>query len=43
VKTVRDECLNHLVLFGERHLRPLIKEFVEHYCWVSQCTSLLCA
>ena len=31
VKTVRDECLNHFVIFGERHLRHLIKEFVEHY------------
>ena len=31
VKTVRDECLNHLVLFGERHLRHVIKEFVAHY------------
>jgi transposase InsO family protein len=28
VKTVRDECLNHLVLFGERHLRYVIKEFM---------------
>ena len=31
VKTVRDECLNHLVLFGERHLRYVIKEFMAHY------------
>lgn len=31
VKTVRDECLNHLVLFGERHLRHVIKEFMAHY------------
>jgi transposase len=31
VKTVRDECLNHLVLFGERHLRLVIKEFMAHY------------
>ena len=31
VKTVRDECLKHLVLFGERHLRLVIKEFMAHY------------
>jgi transposase len=31
VKTVRDECMNHLVLFGERHLRHVIKEFMAHY------------
>jgi hypothetical protein len=31
VKTVREECLNHLVLFGERHLRHVIKEFIAHY------------
>ena len=31
VKTIKYECLNHFVIFGERHLRRLIKEFVEHY------------
>jgi transposase len=31
VKTIKSECLNHFVIFGERHLRHLIKEFVEHY------------
>jgi len=31
VKTIRDECLNHLVLFGERHLRHVLKEFLAHY------------
>jgi putative transposase len=43
VKTIKYECLNHFIIFGERHLRRLIKEFVEHYCWVSQCTYWLCA
>jgi hypothetical protein len=23
--------LNHFIVFGERHLRRLIKEFVDHY------------
>ena len=31
VKTVRDECLRHFVIFGERHLRHLLREFVTHY------------
>jgi hypothetical protein len=31
VKTVRNECLDHFVIFGERHLRHLLKEFGEHY------------
>jgi hypothetical protein len=29
VKTIKYECLNHFVICGERHLRHLIKEFVE--------------
>jgi putative transposase len=31
VKTVRTECLHHFVIFGERYLRHLLKEFTEHY------------
>jgi putative transposase len=31
VKTIKYECLNNFAIFGERHLRFLIKEFVEHY------------
>jgi putative transposase len=31
VRTVRTECLNHFVIFGERHLRHLLHEFIEHY------------
>jgi hypothetical protein len=31
VQTIKYECLNHLVLFGERHLRHVIKEFMAHY------------
>jgi putative transposase len=43
VKTIKYECLNHLVFFGERHLRYVVKEFMAHYSWVSYCTSSLCA
>lgn len=31
VGTIKRECLNHFVVFGERHLRYLIKEYVMHY------------
>ena len=31
MKTVRTECLDHFVIFGERHLRHLLKEFMGHY------------
>jgi len=31
VRTVRTECLNHFVIFGERHLRHLLREFCAHY------------
>jgi putative transposase len=31
VRSIRDECLNHLVLLGEAHLRTVVAEYVEHY------------
>jgi putative transposase len=31
VETIRRECLNHFVFFGERHLRYVVKEFMAHY------------
>jgi putative transposase len=30
-ETIKYECLNHFVFFGERHLRQVIKEFMAHY------------
>ena len=30
VRTIRSECLDHFVIFGERHLRHLLREFVAH-------------
>jgi putative transposase len=31
IRTVREECLDHFVVIGERHLRHLLREFVVHY------------
>jgi putative transposase len=31
VRTIRDECLAHFVIFGERHLRYLVREFIAYY------------
>lgn len=31
VKTIKYECLNQFIFFGERHLRYVLKEFVAHY------------
>lgn len=31
VKTIRTECLDQFVIFGERHLRHLVGTFVDHY------------
>jgi putative transposase len=31
VKTIRTECLDEFVIFGERHLRYLVGAFVDHY------------
>ena len=29
--SVKSECLNRLILLGERHLRRVLAEFLEHY------------
>jgi len=31
VLSIRSECLDRIVPLGERHLRHVISEFVEHY------------
>jgi transposase InsO family protein len=31
VRSIRDECLDRVIPFGERHLRRTLAEFVEHY------------
>jgi transposase InsO family protein len=31
VRTVRRECLDHTLVFGERHLTRILREYVRHY------------
>lgn len=31
VRSIKYECLNRMIFFGEKHLRFIIKEYVEHY------------
>jgi putative transposase len=31
VQTVRSECLDHFILFGEKHLRHVLSSWLEHY------------
>ncbi len=31
IGTLRRECLDHLIIFNERHLRSVLREYVVHY------------
>jgi len=31
VRTIKRECLNKMILFGERHVRHVIGEYIDHY------------
>ena len=31
VRSIKEECLDRVILFGERHLRRTMVEYVEHY------------
>jgi transposase InsO family protein len=33
VRSIKEECLSRVFVFGERHLRRTIVEYVEHYHW----------
>ena len=33
VRSLREECLDRLILFGERRLLRVLEEFVTHYHW----------
>jgi len=31
VRSIKEECLNRVIPIGDRHLRRMIAEYVEHY------------
>ncbi len=31
VRTVREECLDHLLIFSQRHLRRVLQEYIAYY------------
>lgn len=31
IKSIKEECLNHYIVFGEKHLRYLVDEYVMFY------------
>jgi len=31
VRSIKDECLNQFIFFGEKHLRHVIDEYIDHY------------
>ena len=31
IRSIKSECLDRMLIFGERHLRYVVNEFVEHY------------
>jgi len=31
VRTVRNECLDHILIFGRRHLERVVRDYVTHY------------
>jgi transposase InsO family protein len=35
VRTVRNECLDHILIFGRRHLEQVLRAYLAHYGWKS--------
>ena len=43
VKSIKEECLNRMIFFGEKSLRTAISNYVLHYCDASYCNIRACA
>ena len=43
VRSIKSECINKMLIFGEKHLRYVINEYVEHYYSVSYYLLRVCA
>ena len=42
IGSVRRECLNHVIVFNDKHLRRLLKDYFRYYNHASSCSTLLC-
>lgn len=42
VRSVKEECLDRMVIFGEQSLRRVVSEYAAHYNYVSYCLITLC-
>ena len=43
IGSIRRECLDHVVVLNEAHLRRVLKSYLRYYNDVSYCPTLLCA
>jgi transposase InsO family protein len=43
IGSIRRECLDHVVVFSERHLRRLLRTYRAYYSHASWCPTSLCA
>jgi len=43
IQSIQVECLDHFLVFGEKHFDYLVREYVEHYNRASYCHTSLCA
>ena len=42
IGSIRRECLNHVIVMNERHLRGILKSYMGYYNRASSCPTLLC-
>jgi transposase InsO family protein len=43
IGSIRRECLGHVVVIGERHLREILSKYVDYYNWTRTHLSLSAA